>query len=316
MYNVNEIQGGDILRLFKNRGDIYIPSTKLKSDLEQKILFAGLSFIVVFTIVFVAVFGIKYDFSVKKFFKPNNLEIVEEDNTKILPNVSGKNNFLFILSNKDTDDVYVCSIIQADLDDLSYTVCTIDNETEIDGNKISDIYKKGNAGNVLNAVNSLLGINIDYFIDQNIKQYRDLFDYMGDINYTVAEDIRYKDNSYYGFNIKVSSGNQKIDGDLSSKLMRYYLTEKRYDIVNDLILSALSQQINPENYEKKEKIFSRLIDNSITNITIKDYNEADDQLKVLSDETTGAAIYSVSPVYKDNKITVKSNEEIKGFFEK
>lgn len=304
------------MRLFKNRGDIYIPSTKLKSDLEQKILFAGLAFVVVFTIVFLAIFGIKYDFSAKKFFKPNNLEIVEEDDTKTLPNVSGKNNFLFILNNKDTDDVYVCSLIQVDLDDLSYTVCTIDAETEIDGNKISDIYKRGNAGNVLNAVNSLFGIDIDYFVDQNIKQYRTLFDYMGDVNYTVAEDIRYKDNSYYGFNIKVAGGNQKIDGDLSSKLMRYYLTEKRYDIVDDLILNALSQQINPENYEKKEKIFSRLIDNSVTNITIKDYNEADDQLKVLCDETTGAAIYFVSPVYDGNKISSKSINEIKGYFEK
>lgn len=304
------------MRLFKNRGDIYIPSTKFKSDLEQKILFALLAFIVVFTIVFLAVFGIKYNFSVKKFFKPNNLEIVEEDNTKTLPNVSGKNNFLFIMNNKDTDDVYVCALIQIDLDDLSYSVCTLDAETEIEGNKISDIYKKGNAGNVLNAVSGLFGVEIDYFISQNTKEYRDLFDYMGSINYTVSEDIRYKDNSYYGFNIKVSSGSQEIDGDLSSKLMRYYLTQKRYDLVDDLILNALSQQINPENFENKEKIFSRLIDNSVTNITIKDYNEADDEIRVLSDETTGAAIYSVSPVYNGNKIVSSSVNEIKGYFEK
>ncbi|MDE6751365.1 MAG: hypothetical protein K2J59_01140, partial [Eubacterium sp.] len=144
----------------------------------------------------------------------------------------------------------------------------------------------------------------------------DIFDYMGGINYTVSEDIRYKDNSYYGFNIKVSSGNQKIDGDLSSKLMRYYLTQDRYDLVNDLILNALSQQINPENYERKEKIFSRLIDNSVTNITIKNYNEADDEIRVLSDETTGAAIYSVFPVYDGNKIVSSSIGEIKGYFEK
>lgn len=304
------------MRLFKNRGDIYIPSTKFKSDLEQKILFALLAFIVVFTIVFLAVFGIKYNFSVKKFFKPNNLEIVEEDNTKTLPNVSGKNNFLFIMNNKDTDDVYVCALIQIDLDDLSYSVCTLDAETEIEGNKISDIYKKGNAGNVLNAVSGLFGVEIDYFISQNTKEYRDLFDYMGSINYTVSEDIRYKDNSYYGFNIKVSSGSQEIDGDLSSKLMRYYLTQKRYDLVDDLILNALSQQINPENFENKEKIFSRLIDKSVTNITIKDYNEADDEIRVLSDETTGAAIYSVSPVYNGNKIVSSSVNEIKGYFEK
>ncbi|MDE6659563.1 MAG: LCP family protein [Eubacterium sp.] len=304
------------MRLFRHRGDIYIPSTKFKSDLEQKILFIAISCILVFTIVFVAIFGFKYDFSVKKFFKPENLEIVEEEDIKSLPNVSGKNNFLFLLKNKDTDEIYVCSLIQVNLDDLAYTVCSIDPKTTVEGKKITDIYKKGNAGNVLNAVNSLFGINIDYFIDQNLKQYKSLFDYIGEINYTVAEDIRYKDNSYYGFNIKVASGNQKVDGDLSSKLMRYYLTQKRYDLVDELILTALSQQINMESYEKKEKIFSRLIDNSITNITIKDYNEADDQIRVLSDETTGAAVYSVSPKYDGNKIVSKSIQEIKGYFDK
>lgn len=310
------VQEGDYMRLFKHRGDIYIPSTKFKSDLEQKILFAAIAFILVFTIVFVAIFGFKYDFSVKKFFKPANIDIVEEEEVKVLPNVSGKNNFLFILKNKDTEDIYVCSLIQVDLDDLSYTVCTIDADTSIEGKKLSDIYKKGNAGNVLNAVNSLFGIHIDFFIDQNLKQYKNLFDYIGHINYTVAEDIRYKDNSYYGFNIKVNSGNQKIDGDLSSELMRYYLSQKRYDLVDELMLTALSQQINPESYEKKENIFSRLIDNSITNITIKDYNEADNQIKVLSDETTGAAVYSVSPKYDGNKIVSSSIQEIKGYFDK
>ncbi len=310
------VQEGDNMRLFRHRGDIYIPSTKFKSDLEQKILFIAISCILVFTIVFVAIFGFKYDFSVKKFFKPENLEIVEEEDIKSLPNVSGKNNFLFLLKNKDTDEIYVCSLIQVNLDDLAYTVCSIDPKTTVEGKKITDIYKKGNAGNVLNAVNSLFGINIDYFIDQNLKQYKSLFDYIGEINYTVAEDIRYKDNSYYGFNIKVASGNQKVDGDLSSKLMRYYLTQKRYDLVDELILTALSQQINMESYEKKEKIFSRLIDNSITNITIKDYNEADDQIRVLSDETTGAAVYSVSPKYDGNKIVSKSIQEIKGYFDK
>ena len=316
MYNVNEIQGGDVLRLFKNRGDIYIPSTKLKSDLEQKILFAALAFIVGFTIVFVFIFGIKYNFSPKSFFKPDNLEIVQEDNSKNLPAVSGKNNFLYVMKNENTEDIYICSLIQVDLDNLAYKICTLDAETEIDGNKISDIYKKGNAGNVLNAVSGLFGVEIDYFIDQSTKEYKSIFDYLGSVNYTVAENIQYKDNSYYGFNIKLSEGSQKLDGEMAAKLMRYYMVQKRYDLVSEVMLTSLLQQINTENYDKKERIFSRLIDNSLTNLTIKDYNNADDELLVLSDETTGAAIYSVSPQYSGNKINAESLKEITGYFKK
>lgn len=304
------------MRLFKNRGDIYIPSTKFKSDLEQKILFAFLAFIVAFTIVFVLIVGIKYDFSVKNFFKPKNMNTSEYVETKNLPTVKGKNNFLFIMKNEDTKDVYMCSLIQVDLDNLSYKVCSLKGETEIEGNTITDIYKKGNAGNVLNALNILFDIELDYFIDQSIKQYADIFDYFGDINYTVLDDISYKDNSYYGFNIKIKNGNQKIDGDEAVKLIRYYMAEEKYDAVNEIFYTALTQQINPENYKIKEKQFSRLIDNSITNITIRDFNEGTDALTVLSDETTGVNVYGVKPVYQENSVISTSIDDIRGYFAK
>lgn len=304
------------MRLFKNRGDIYIPQTKFKSDREQKILFAALAFIVAFTLVFVTVFGIKYDFSAKNFFRPETINEAEYTETKNLPNVSGKSNFLFLLKNKDNSDVYICSLIQVDLDTLSYKCCSIDSKTLVGGESIEEIYKKGNAGNVVNALNELFGIEIDYFIDQNLKQYEDIFDYMGSINYTVAEDIRYKDNSYYGFNIKLKSGDQKIDGNHAAKVMRYYLSQGRYDLISDFMINALSQQINTENFEKREKIFSKFIDNCITNVTIRNYNDAVDALKVLSDETTGVSVYTASPIYEGNSIISSSIDDIRGYFVK
>lgn len=54
------------MRIFKNRGDIYISSSRVKSDLEQKILLAVLAFVVVFTAVFLLIFGIKYDFHLRR----------------------------------------------------------------------------------------------------------------------------------------------------------------------------------------------------------------------------------------------------------
>ncbi len=304
------------MRLFKNRGDIYIPATKLKSDLEQKILFAVLAFILAFTAVFVLIVGIKYDFSAKNFFKPKTMNSVEYNETKNLPAVKGKNNFLFILKNEDTSEIYMCSLIQVDLDTLSYKVCSLKGETEIENNKLTDIYKKGNAGNILNAVSTFFGIEIDYFIDQSVKQYADMFDYFGEINYVVNEEIKYKDNSYYGFNIKIGSGDQRIDGNTAAKIIRYYMINEKYDTVNEFFCTALSQQINPENYKIKEKQFSRLIDHSITNITIRDFNEGTDELTVLCDETTGVNVYGIKPVYEGNFVIASSVDDIRGYFVK
>lgn len=304
------------MRIFKNRGDFYIPATKFKSDREQKILLAILAFVVAFTAIFILIVGIKYNFSAKNFFTPKDMRIEEEENVNVLPDVEGKNNFLFIMKNDVTEDIYVCSIIQSDLDNFAYKVSTLDVNTNIDGNSINNIYKKGGAGNVVNAVNNLLGIDIDYFIDLSVKKYKEMFDAMGNINYTVLEDIRYKDTSTYGFNIKIKAGDQSLNGDIASKLMRYYLTENRYDIVNEILLTSLSQQINPENYEKREKLFSRFMDSAATNITIKSFSEGDNGMKVLSNENTGVNVYSAYPIYEDNAIVSSSIDDIRGYFVK
>ena len=304
------------MRIFKNRGDIYIPSTKFKSDLEQKILLMLLAFGVAFTFAFLVIIGIKYDFSIKNFFAPSNAVTQENNEIVKLPEISGKTNFLFIMNNSSTDEMYFCSLIQVDMDNIAYKVCTLDKNTDSDGKKLADIYSKGGAGNVVNAVKTLLGIEIDYYIDESVDEYKKMYDAFGSINYVVLNEIRYKDTSTYGFNIKLKAGNQTVNGDLASKLIRYYLSEKNYDTVNEILFTALSQQINPENYEKKEKLFSSLIELSKTNITITDYTKSENALKVLSSETTGVNVYSVVPVYKSGKLTSESLDNIKGYFSK
>lgn len=304
------------MRIFKNRGDIYIPSTKFKSDLEQRILLVLLAFGVAFTAVFLVIVGIKYDFSIKNFFAPANLVTQENNEIVNLPDVSGKTNFLFIMNNSNTDEMYCCTIIQVDMDSISYKACTLDSNTYSDGKSLSAIYSLGGAGNVVNAVNSLLSIEIDLYIDESVNEYKKMFDAFGSIDYLILSDIKYKDTSEYGFNIKLKEGNQIVNGDTVSKLIRYYLTEKNYDIVNEIMLTALSQQINPENYEKKEKLFSSLIELSKTNITITDFTRSENNLKVLSSETTGVNVYSVVPVYEGNKLTSESADNIKGYFAK
>ena len=304
------------MRIFKNRGDIYIPSTKFKSDLEQKILLILLAFGVAFTCVFLVMVGIKYDFSIKNFFAPSNMVSQENNEVVNLPEISGKTNFLFIMNNSSTDEMYYCSVIQVDKDTISYKVCTLDKSTYSDGKSLFDIYKTGGAGNVVNAVNSLLGISIDYYIDESVDEYKKMYDAFGAINYLVLNEIRYKDTSTYGFNIKLKAGNQSINGDLASKIIRYYLSENDYETVNEIILASLSQQINPENYGRKERLFTSLIELSKTNITITDFTKSENTLKVFSSETTGVNVYSIAPVYEENRLTAESIENIKGYFNK
>ena len=305
------------MRLFKNRGDIYVPKTKFKSDVEQKVLISILAFIIVFTTVFVIFIGFKYDFSAKKFFTPDDLKVVAVENDDVLPQVSGKKNYLFIMNNEDTKEMYFCTVIQVDLDTLSYKAATIKNDTQIEGKKLSEIYANAGGAGVQTNLNAYLGINIDYYVDESVNNFSDWFDSLGKVNYTLIDDVRYKDTSRYGFNIKLKSGEQVLDGDKASKLLRYFAGEgDNISAVNDIFLAALSQQINVENYGQREKLFNVFIEKSETNFTVKDFTESVDGLKVLSDDTTGVNVYNVNTSCENGKLTEQSLSDIKAYFAK
>lgn len=305
------------IRIFKNRGDIYIPSADLKSDKEKRILLIALAFIIVFTIVFLLIFGIKYDFSVKNFFTPENMEKQNEEIVEQLPEVSGKTNYLFVLSNKNTNEMFLCSLIQVDMDTVSYKTSCLSAETQIDGKNLFDIYKTSGAGGVLNELNGYLGIDIDYYIDESFEDYKDMFNAMGSVNYTVLNDIKYKDTSRYGYNIKIKAGERKFDGDSATKLLRYYIEqEQNFSAANDFMLAALTQQISSESYEKREALFSKFIECSQTNITVKNFTLGTNAMKVLSSPTTGVNVYSAPVKYEGNILTSSSTDDLKGYFMK
>ncbi len=305
------------LRIFKNRGDIYIPRTKFKSDVEQKVLLAVLCFILIFTAVFVTFIAFKYDFSAQKFFKPDNMEIVENTEEEILPEVSGKHNYLFVMYNGQTSEMYFSSLIQVDMDAVSYKVCTLDKKTQINDKSLEDIYLSTGGAGLMKSLGEYFGINIDYYICENTNNYADVFDLMGRVNYVVEEDIKYKDTSRYGFNIKVKKGEQNLDGDKASKIIRYYLAEqKNYSAVNDILLNSLSQQINEESFEKRERLFSTFIEKSETNISVKNFTQDIDNLKVLSSDTTGVNVYNVETGYDGSIINDQSLANIKSYFAK
>ncbi len=294
-----------------------MPKTKFKSDVEQKVLISILAFIIVFTTVFVIFIGFKYDFSAKKFFTPDDLKVVAVENDDVLPQVSGKKNYLFIMNNEDTKEMYFCTVIQVDLDTLSYKAATIKNDTQIEGKKLSEIYANAGGAGVQTNLNAYLGINIDYYVDESVNNFSDWFDSLGKVNYTLIDDVRYKDTSRYGFNIKLKSGEQVLDGDKASKLLRYFAGEgDNISAVNDIFLAALSQQINAENYDQREKLFNIFIEKSETNFTVKDFTESVDGLKVLSDDTTGVNVYNVNTSCENGKLTEQSLSDIKAYFAK
>lgn len=307
------------MRIFKNRGDIFFSKTNKEKSAEQKFLITALVFIVVFSFIFVIITAVKNDFSAKKFFKPENLNVTEavtEEETIVMPDVSGKSNFLVMVS--DESNLLFTAVIQTDMDNISYKVSSFKADTVADGEKLNTLYKASGEKNVKLAIESLLGTDMDYYISIQSDKFAEIYEKFGAINYPVISDVKYKNNdAAVPFSVRVKEGEQTLKGTQVIGLIRYYLdVENKTSLANDILLSILTQQINEENYNKKEELFRQFISSSQTNITVRDYSMADDALFVLSNGQTGVSVYNASAEYKSNKITDESLKEIKGYFVK
>lgn len=307
------------MRIFKNRGDIFFSKTNKEKSSEQRFLIIALVLIVIFSVIFVFVTAVKNDFSAKEFFKPDNISVTEnvsENEIDILPQVSGKNNFIVLVG--EENNLLFAGIIQTDMDNVAYKASMLRADTVVEGEKLGMIFKKSGAENVKKAVESLLNTSIDYYISMESDKFTEVYEKFGEINYPVINSIKYKNNdTAVPFSVRVKEGEQSLKGSQIIGLMRYYLdVEKKPSLANDIMITILTQQINENNYENKDELFEKFIASSKTNITVKNYSMAEESLIVLSNENTGVKVYNAPAEYKNNKITKDSIKEVRGYFVK
>ncbi len=306
------------MRIFKNRGDIFFSKTNKEKSTEQKILLIALVIIVLFSIVFMICVGAKNDFSVKKFFEPENLSTTQavEESTIELPQVSGKTNYIVTVSEKES--LLFAELIQVDFDNTSYKVCTLKPSTEYDGSTLSYIYSHSGVQNVKSAVENMFSTSIDYYIDFEKDKFADYYDSLGAVNYAVGSDIKYKNNkTAVPYTVRIKAGEQVIKGSQAVNLVRYYLESgNNQSGANDILLTSLSKQLNAENFAEKDSFFQDFVTKANTNITVRDYAAADDKITVLCNSQNGISIYGAEIKYKNNKITKKTLQKAKGYFTK
>ncbi len=305
------------MRIFKNRGDIFFSKTNKEKSAEQRFLIIALVLIIIITVVFVFITAVKSDFSAKKFFEPENLTVTEnaaDNEVDVLPQVSGKNNFIILVS--EENNLLFAALVQTDMDNVSYKVSSFRADTVVEDERLSTIFKKSGEENVKKAVEVLLDTTIDYYISMESDKFSDIYEKFGEINYPVISSIKYKNNDIaVPFSVRVREGEQRLKGTQVIGLMRYYLdVEKKPSHANDIMLTILTQQINEANYENKDELFEKFIASAKTNITVKNYSMAEDSLIVLSNENIGINVYNAAAEYKNNKITKDSLKEVKGYF--
>ncbi len=306
------------MKIFKNRGDIYFSKANKEKSNEQKVLLTALILIVVITVIFVSIMCIKYDFSAKNFFAPETIVTTassDEDSVADLPEVSGKTNYISMVY-EDNNLLFVI-VTQSDMDNKAFKTAVLKGNTEFDGNTLSTVFSSSGEQNVKTAIESALSCEIDYYISFEKSDFQDFFDALGEITFPVASAIKYRNEGDNPYTLKINAGEQSVNGQTFINLIRYYIEEENNtSSADELALTALTQQINSENMENSDDLFKTFSSLANTNITIRDYSLASNNLTVITNDLTSMSVYSAKAKYDGNTITEDSLKTVKGYFVK
>ncbi len=304
------------MKLFKNRGDIYVPKTDYKSSKEARILRILLIFIIIFTAVFLVILSRHYS-SAAEFFGEGEVTLTEENVTEEkLPDIEGKTNFLIFETDDDETVIHYIYLIQADKSSKAYKFCALSPDTLVDGEKMIDIYSEGGGASLQTKLTEYLGVQIDYYAAFNNSSFVDFCSKLGTFVCPVYEEIKFSGGEGSDkYTIHAAEGEQTLDAQNFSNLLRYYSEEKKnYSLQNEVLMSAYTSLFNEENYDDSESLFRLFIKSSSTNITVRNFENDKDALYVFCKINSEITSYSTEVKYKNNELTQSSIRDIKGYF--
>ena len=154
--------------------------------------------------------------------------------------------------------------------------------------KINSIYsRKKEPQDVLDEVNEITGLNLQYYVIVKTEGFIKLVDAIGGVTFDVPIDMDYDDTSQ-DLHIHLKAGEQLLDGDKAEQLVRFrhnndgtsYPEEYgdndigRMRTQRDFMMAVIKQTARVENITRIGKILDVAEENVITNIdfnAIKDY---------------------------------------------
>lgn len=307
------------MKIFKNRGDIYIPKSDYKRSREKNILLILLAVIVIITIAFVIFMNKNYP-TVSSFFADGEISTSAAANNSEtpLPQISGKTNYLFVETDDEEKSVHYAVLIQADKDNLAYKVATLSPQMTVNGKSLLQILSSDGATGLKKALIEYFGFEIDYYACFKDNDFTNFVDNMGKFVYNSDKDIRFDGGSGDDtFTIRLRKGESYLDGEDFSNLMRYFSSEtKNYNSANELVLYALTELFNEKNYDDSESLFRLFNKSASSDISVRNFEDNKNSVEVFCYKNTDITIYSCVAKYSGTTLTQESLKDVKGYFSK
>lgn len=118
----------------------------------------------------------------------------------------------------------VIALINYNPDENKMNILSIARDTRVKVNgkymKINALIGKGGEKMVIDMVEDITGLPVDYYVTLNFKGFREIVDTLGGVEINVPFDMDY-DDPYQNLHIHLKKGKQVLDGKKAEQFVRY-----------------------------------------------------------------------------------------------
>lgn len=193
--------------------------------------------------------------------------------------------FLLFCVDNDKQKVHFMSLVRTELPECRVTVCAIDPyavlETTAGGSETAaSVYAKSGERALVSSLEKAYGIDIDRYVGTDETDFKTFINSFGGMKITVPEQIEYKTPE---MSLVLIKGNQNLKGDTMFKYMRYLnsLGSEGKRRQSAAMLEILGGVFRQSNLNSRSRIFSRITNNMMTDMSIVDFSQEENGIIML-----------------------------------
>ena len=276
-------------RFGKNRSLRF--ETRAREQTKKKHYFiAGfLAFLLVFGSIAAAMMYKMYQDNGGSFFGPVETTEAESPTDEtggveyILPEVSGKQNFLIACTPDDHSYIEFLLLVCVDMDHVTAYVCPLSpsSPAAVQGvtRTLSEHYLYAGGRQLQQAVSSMAGIPVDRYAITTYSSFKKVFGLFGkSVEVNLPQPVEYSTDTY---SVSLPAGEQSVNAETALKLLRAPV--ENADENRAIVMAAMFDTfLTEKNIVKGSSLFTEVLNQVDTDITANDYAAWTDALTVLA----------------------------------
>lgn len=227
----------------------------------------------------------KYDFNLKNAVngeaETETVTVTEEGE---IPEIQGEKTYFFWCAESDRSSIHFAWLVNINMPERTMKVYTVTPETlvETDGEAVSleMLYQKWGELELAKAVETATGVKIDGYAGSDGNSFRNMINSFSGVDVTVPEQVEYRGE---GLTLVLVKGKQNMKGDTLYKYMLYLesLGARGRSMQANVLTEIFESVFKPSYIGRTSSIFSKFSNTLKTNLSIVDFSQTEEAVKIL-----------------------------------